>query len=238
MKKSLSKPDPDQVKDFQWPGFNSAPVEPETTLFVFEPLKLSNPEDHFLESQLSEQANQIISGAKEQAQHIEHQAYEQGFLQGQKDGQEIAARGLEEVTQRLAQLVAAAEEEKEKLYRRREAELLDLVLTVSKNLVNRELSLNPEAILGIIEQGFRHLAAHENLKLVIHPQDYEILKQQPLESWPAGVELVPDGTITPGGVRFETPTGNLDGTLESRWQTLSQVIKKSLETVDGRLPED
>ncbi|OGP73828.1 MAG: hypothetical protein A2Y80_01625 [Deltaproteobacteria bacterium RBG_13_58_19] len=238
MKKSSSKPDPGQVQEFQLPGFNSSPVKREVTTFVFEALKLSNPEDHFLENQLSEQAHQIITGAEERAQHIEHQAYEQGFLQGQKDGQELGKRGLEEVAQRLAQLVVAAEEEKEKLYRRREAELLELVLIVSKNLVDRELSLNPEAIRGIIEKGFRHVAARENLKLLIHPQDYETLRQTPLESWPSGVEMVPDGTITPGGVRFETPSGDVDGTLENRWQTLAQVIQKTLETVDGRLPED
>ena len=190
------------------------------------------------EAEILQQASQILAEAQMQAQDIERRAYEQGFQQGQKDGREVGERSLAEGVQRLTRLVAGLIEERAHLYQQREADLLQLVTIICERVLARELHLGPEAICAIVERGFKYLSEYENLKLVVHPQDYDILKQADLRGWPAGVSLAVDGTLTPGGFRLETPSGDLDGCLEQHKSRLFQVIHEALETSQGNLSED
>jgi flagellar assembly protein FliH len=123
------------------------------------------------------------------------------------------------------------EQDREGLFQQREGLLLDLALLVSEKLVARELSLHPEAIRQIIEEGFRHVARQEGLRLLVSPLDYEVLRQENLDSWPPGVELQADGTISPGGFRLETSLGEVDGTRETRWSLVVQAVQQAVETL-------
>lgn len=175
-------------------------------------------------------SEEILAEARQKAQEIEQQAYEDGFQQGQQDGQEVGRRALEEVVKRLHGLLTDLEQERESLFCQREQILLDLVLLISEKLVARELTQQPEAIRGIIEEGFRQVAHLEGLRLLVSPPDYEILRQENLDSWPPEVELLVDGTISPGGFRLVTSLGEVDGTRETRWAQVVQAVQQALET--------
>jgi flagellar assembly protein FliH len=221
-----------KIQDFQLRLFTTPAAEPSrgAESFVLQSFEGNLPKKATLsESELTRMAEQILADAEEQRQYIEQQAYEEGFRQGQKDGQEVGRRGLEEITQRLEKMLISLMEEKEALYQRRERELVDLVLLISKKIVGRELTIQPEAIRDLVAEGFRRLADTEHLILRVHPQDYKLLAQHSRESWPPGLELIRDGTLTPGGFRMETERGELDGTLETRWSNITEAIAKVLE---------
>jgi flagellar assembly protein FliH len=183
-------------------------------------------------------SEEILAEARQKAQEIEQQAYEEGFQQGQTDGQEVGRRALEEVVKRLQNLVADLELERENLFHQREQVLLDLALLVSEKLVARELTQHPEAIREIIEEGFRQVAHLEGLRLLVSPPDFEILRQENLDSWPPGVEMAADGTINPGGFRLVTSLGEVDGTRETRWALMVQAVQQALETTDASSATD
>ena len=184
------------------------------------------------------EAQGIVWEAKKKAEHIEREAYEQGFNQGQKDGREVGERSLDQQVQQVKSLVEALTRDREELYRQREEELLDLVLLISRKIVARELKLQPEAIQDILAGGFRVLADAEDIKVRISPQDHEMLQWAPQETWPRGVELVADGTIHPGGFLMETATGDIDGTLNNRWDEVTKLVKGMLQEKDGRPEAD
>ena len=216
------------VENFLYQGFEGgdAPLIQE---FVFQPMEYRDP----LTPQMVEEARGILGEARLKAQHIEREAYEQGFLQGQKDGREVGERSLDQSVLQFQNLVSAMIQEKEEIYRRRERELVDLVLLISRKIVVRELSLQPEVIQEIVAEGFKVLADSENIKIRLHPQDHEILQRAPQEGWPPGVELVADGTVSPGGFLMETATGEIDGTFQNRWAIVAQVVQEALKVADG-----
>jgi flagellar assembly protein FliH len=228
----LVKFDPEAVKEFQLQGLEGQTKAPASAPMEFQPWDYSLPqcaprEGLGVEAKIEE----ILAAAHLKAQDIEQQAYEEGFQQGQKDGQEVGRRALEEVVKRLESLVITLEQDREGLFQQREGLLLDLALLVSEKLVARELSLHPEAIRQIIEEGFRHVARQEGLRLLVSPLDYEVLRQENLDSWPPGVELQADGTISPGGFRLETSLGEVDGTRETRWSLVVQAVQQAVETL-------
>lgn len=220
---------PQAVEKFQLPGFEgkrqALPPEPGE----FQPWDYGVPEGAPPGPGIETKTKEILAVAQMKAQEIEQQAYEEGFQQGLKDGQEVGHRALEEVVKRLQNLVTTLEQDREILFRQREQDLLELVLLVSEKLVARELSLHPEYIRQIIEEGFRQVAHQEGMRLLVSPPDYEIFQQENLDAWPPGVELRPDGTISPGGFRLETSLGEVDGTRETRWALVVQAVRKAVE---------
>lgn len=230
---SLSKDSPWEVEEFDLPGFESPGNKTIIKEFRFEPLAYQEPGME-ASPEMIEAAQGILGEARKKAQHIEREAYEQGFLQGQKDGREVGERSLDQQVQQFRDLVQALAREKEELYRRREQELLALVLLVSRKIVARELKLQPEAIQDIVAGGFRILADTEDIKLRLHPQDYEILEWASRDSWPPELELVADGTIEPGGFLMETACGDIDGTLENRWAVVTKLVQEALQAEDER----
>jgi len=222
-----------EAEDYNFPGLDAGDRPPRITEFYFQPLAFQEPGMEPTQEMI-EEAQGIIGEAKKRSQHIERQAYEEGFLQGQKDGQEVGERSLEQQIQQFQDLVNALAREKEELYRLREKELVELVLLISRKIVVRELKVQPEAIQEIVAAGFNLLADTENIKLHLNPKDHELLQQAPQDAWPPEVEMVPDGTVSPGGFLMKTGTGEIDGTFKNRWAVVAQMVQEALKGVDGK----
>ena len=226
--------DPQAVEEFQLPGIEEQSKAPHPGSLEFKPWDMDFPKSGSRGGQgVAAKSEEILAAAHLKAQEIEQQAYEEGFQQGQRDGQEVGRRALEEVVKRLQNMVATLEQDRESLFRQREGVLLELVMLVSEKLIARELSLHPEAVRQIIEEGFRQVAHQESMRLLVSPLDYEVLRQEDLESWPPGVELLADGTISPGGFRLETTLGEVDGTRETRWALIVQAVQQAVETLNA-----
>ncbi len=232
---SLFKEIKEEVEEFHLPGFDSPEDAPQIREFRFQRLGFTGLG---VTPEMMEEAQGIVGEARKRAQHIEREAYEQGFLQGQKDGREVGERSLEQLAQRFQELVHALLREKEELYRQREMELVELVLLISRKIVVRELKLQPEAIQEIVAAGFDLLAQTEDIKLRINPQDHELLQWAPQDAWPPGVELIADGTVSPGGFLMETATGDIDGTLKNRWAVVAQLVQERLQAINERAAAD
>lgn len=227
-------PAPQRIQEYKWPGLDQAPEAPTVTPFEFQPWDFvlsgaDSPSNQALEAKVEE----ILEEARQKAQELERQAYEEGFRQGQQDGQEVGRRGLEEVVRRLEHLAQALEREREALFHQREKLLVELAVLVGEKLAARELSLHPETVREIIEGGFKQISHLEGVRVLVSPSDYEILKKEDLGSWPPGVELVADGTLTPGGCRVVTALGEVDGTREMRMALVRQAVQEALEALEG-----
>jgi flagellar assembly protein FliH len=227
------------AEEFQLPSFEEKSKDRPSESLDFQPWDYGVPGSGSRDPQnLAKLSEEILAEARQKAQEIEQQAYEDGFQQGQKDGHEVGRRALEEVVKRLQSLVADLEQERDTLFGQREQILLELVLLVSEKLVAQELTQHPEAIRKIIEEGFWQVTHLEGLRLLVSPPDYEILQQENLDSWPPEVELMADGTIIPGGFRLVTSLGEVDGTRETRWALMVQAVQQALETADASSPAD
>ncbi len=231
--------DPQAVEEFQLPGLEEQNKDSLPEALEFRPWDLGLPEGNDREGPgAAARTEEILAAAHLKAQEIEQQAYEEGFQQGQRDGLEVGRRALEEVVKRLQNLATTLEQERESLFLQREGILLELVMLVGEKLVARELSQHPEAIRQIIEEGFRQVGNQEGLRLLISPLDYEVLHHENLDSWPPGVELVADGTVSPGGFRLETSLGEVDGTRETRWALVVQAVEQAVESLNASSTTD
>ncbi|MBM4285477.1 MAG: hypothetical protein FJ128_09540 [Deltaproteobacteria bacterium] len=233
---------PDQptatVRTFDLPVFPRPQGSPAVEKFILKPLAAGSQEvPEFVAQDLSGRMQQLLASARKRAQEIERQAYEEGFRQGQRHGQELGEKSLEPVIQRFLHLIASLETAREELHRAREQDLLRLILLIGEKMLGRELSLRPEGLEWLIRQGLQQLADSEQLRLVVHPQDYHMLQRADRSSWPPGVELAADPTLSPGGFVLETLHGDLDGAWETRWSRLARVLEEALDDAFENQPK-
>jgi len=223
---------PANLTEFRLPGLaeeRGAPADPQG---FFEP-DFSEPLPPPTQpADLMAEARRILAEAEARRQHLERLAYEEGFRQGHRDGQEVGLKGLKEVTGRLAQVLTELTTLWERLFREREEEMVRLALVVARQVAGHALKTDPALLRTLVEQGFQALNHRESLKLYLHPDDLEALAAAGEDTWPPEVEVAADRTVTPGGFRLETALGEVDGTLETRWERVARAVTRVLEKGD------
>jgi len=184
--------------------------------------------------------NNITAG---QLEDIHRQAYkevfDQGFaegrLQGQKKGlTEGLAEGQKQIQQHSQQLHSALESLMQFMQGHDdevEQALVNLVTSVTKHIIRRELSIDSTHVLSVVHDAVATLPiTQEDIHIFLSEQDHKYLsEQQPLpEQW----HLQADPSLTPGGCRVVTTQSVVDYTLEEQFQ---QVIGQLVEARFGEL---
>jgi flagellar assembly protein FliH len=162
-------------------------------------------------------APNTVDVLRQALQEAEARGYQEGLARAQAESkvslEALAARvnQLDSILQLLGQPLAQLDAEVEK-------ELLHLALTVAKQLVRRELRVDPAQVIGIIRKSLSQLpAAARDIRIHLHPEDATTVRERLAEptserAW----TLVEDPTLTRGGCVVRTETSQIDVRLESR----------------------
>lgn len=175
-----------------------------------------------LEQARSEQ--QSASLARDQA--LRQEAYAQGVAQGelqalsrvQQQMAEFTAQQGQAAGAQLAQLLAAAQ------VRLAEAEqtiaqgVLELACELARNLLRRELALDPQAIRPVLLEALGLLLVDAAPTVVrLHPLDHAALEAGAAAEF-AQLSLLADPSIERGGCLVESAGSLVDARLPQRWR--------------------
>jgi flagellar assembly protein FliH len=158
----------------------------------------------------------IAAGRPQGLAQGQKEGYEAGFAQGLTLGRERAQDGvaqLERVMSACADAVSGIEKEVGQA-------LVNLAVSIAEQVLRSTLSNEPERILDIVRDIVRIQADNEVVVILrVNPADLSLLEEflsgEPgLKNW----QLAADESIERGGCMAETPLGNIDATLQTRWQ--------------------
>ena len=157
-----------------------------------------------------------------QLERLHQQAHEEGFAAGRREG---SARVAAEA-QRLQQVVAALTEEARLHDQRIANDLLELALTISKQVLREALRLRPESILAAINEVIGQMPlSHQRARLILNPEDATLVRAALGERLAqSGWEIVERAQISRGGCRLESAECEVDASLERRWQRVVEAI--------------
>jgi flagellar assembly protein FliH len=159
-------------------------------------------------------AEAIARVAREQS---EARGYDAGMAKAkaEMDGQvnELKAR-----VQKLDTLLQFMSRPLEELDADVEKMLLQLTLSVGKQLARRELRVDPSQVIAIIRESLQELPiAARQARVHLHPQDAAIVRERLAEpSSERAWTIVEDPTMSRGGCVVKTETSRIDARLESR----------------------
>lgn len=192
---------------------------------------------------LKVEADEILLRAEKEAEKKTALAYEEGFEQGRKDGEEFGRKELEAKARNLERLFEEISSKGEALVALHERQIVNLVLEVARNIINREIEIAPEIIYNNIKAAMKMVVSGSSVKIHLNPVDFEYLEDDMtgLAAVQGGIkiELVNDAGIERGGCLLESNFGFIDATIGGKWQAVSDEIRRVLDEKKGKLlPEN
>lgn len=164
----------------------------------------------------------IVLPAAEKMEQIQQQAQQDGYATGYREGaHKVAAEAM-----RLQEIASALNEESQRIEQRLAEDLLSLALAISKQVMRQALKLKPELILAVINEVLNQVSQTTmRSQLVLNPDDAVIVRTHLGDQLArSGCEIVVNPEIQRGGCRIHTPEGDIDATLENRWQRVVAAI--------------
>ncbi len=213
----------------EWESWSFAPINQAATLPVSEAQLQPEFEQQSELKKIREEARQQafeqgLAEGKEQGYQAGHA---QGLEEGQREGAAHYEQQLQQALEPLAQLLTAADQAVTQMSEHISESLMQLALTVGRQLAGEALEANPEQVLQLI-RAIMHEDAMltENPVLVLNPDDLDLVQtqlQQELKTlnW----KLRADDRIQRGGCRLMSENGEIDATIESRWQRVVQQFR-------------
>lgn len=178
---------------------------------------------------------------------LEQEAYCRGFSDGEKSGfaqgeraATDAARGrLDLLLESLRHLLAELEGLQRSACRDLEKELVHLAIGVARKIVGREVQANAETVAGIVREALSRVEHAERITIRMNPGDLDglaELKPGILDSLadPGRVHFEADGSISSGGCRIESDSGDIDARLEQRFKVVEDAFRTELNKDDGK----
>jgi flagellar assembly protein FliH len=151
------------------------------------------------------------------------QARQMGFQEGLQRAREEAAREVQASAERLAQALGELAVLKRRVRNEAEMELVKLALAIARRILRRELATDPEAIQGVAHAALQKLQNRELHRVRIFPAGAEAVRACLEHSGAApAIQVVPDPSLRPGDVLFETSAGELDASIETQLQEIDR----------------
>lgn len=159
-------------------------------------------------------------------------AWQAGFEAGRAAGYESGAGEVRALAAALEHVLDACARPLQDLDHRIEAELLALVQQVVRQLVRREVALDPTHVVGVLRAGLGALPlAADNVLVRLHPDDAAVVRSAlPAAGDERAWRLEADPLQERGGCLISSSQSVVDGQLETR---LARIIGALVEDTRG-----
>ena len=183
-----------------------------------EPLdRHHNPADEARIRELEDSIKLLEGRIEDEKRAARQQAHQQGMAQGLQTGIEQEAAKWNDALGRLTRAIEEMSKSKARLRAEVEEDAVKLALAIARKVLNRELSSDPEALVGLARVALDKLNLRDLQRVRVHPQDAPAIeKMLRASSGPKRVEVIADGTLERGGAVFETDRGMLDASVTTQ----------------------
>ena len=184
-----------------------------------EPAGLRSPVRLYSSPGQRSEAAEIVDIHAEERKIAE--AYQRGLREGEGSATERMAEQVKLKVEQLSRSIEQLALHRGKIQRETEPELVRLSLAIARRILRRELSVDPESLLGVVKAGLERLESSDVHRVRAHPEHASLLTGW-LEGSARAVEMVADASLPVGAVIFETSRGSLDVGLETQLKEIER----------------
>ncbi len=161
-----------------------------------------------------------LPDARKQEYDAEQQikaAHRKGFEEGHNAAAQTLAAQVEAMQMKLARSIEELTGSRLRYRRQAEQDIVSLALAVARRILHRELTVAPEALLGLVKAALDKIEAREIERIRVSRGDAAMLTQFFGQmGLPQRIEVIPDAGLAPGGVLIESARGVLDASVDSQ----------------------
>ncbi len=158
----------------------------------------------------------------------------QAFESGREAGGSAARQELQAPLERVARSLAELASCRTRYRREAEREVVQLALEIARRILRRELTIDPEAILGLVRAGLESVSLREVLEVRVHPAHAETVRLclNKLGA-PAALAVIADPHLEPGALLVETRRGGFDASADAQLEEIQRGFADVLEQSDA-----
>lgn len=158
-------------------------------------------------------------------EEVEQRAYEEAYARGLEAGRAAGKAEYDDAIARVHAQVARLEQALDSLAEplkdvdaQVESDLTHLALAVARQLVRRELRIDPAQVIAIIRETMALLpTAARDVRVHLHPEDAAVVRERlAATATERAWTVVEDPVMTRGGCRVTTEHAHIDARLETR----------------------
>jgi flagellar assembly protein FliH len=151
------------------------------------------------------------------------QAHARGVEEGTRAGRESASAELQPVMERLLRSCSEVAGLRARIRKETEADIITLTVAIARRVLRRELSVDPEAIHGVVKAALEKVQSKEMTLVRTHPDHAaQVRTYFDKAGLSAGIEIACDASLQPGGLVIETKRGNLDASVETQLKEIER----------------
>lgn len=173
--------------------------------------------------------------ARQQQQQQEFDGgYNEGFAKGYAEGKQAAEEELEHDREHMQMLLNFLSRPVKNLEQQVENELLELSIAIAKQILKREVTLEPMHLMGLIRTAVARLPASESEVIVqLSPEDAKIIRKalQKPEN-PQRWKIIEDPGLVQGSCNVNSESSFVDGSIDA------MVAQVSLDLFGGHRGSD
>src|SRR5712692_1553772 len=174
-----------------------------------------------LYSDPAERQEQPAAIALREAEQKIAEAYQNGMRDGDSAATQRMAGQAKAKVEQLSRSIEQLALHRGKVQREAEPELVRLSLAIARRILRRELTVDPESLLGLLKAGLEKVESSEVHRVRVHPEHASLLTKL-LEGSARAVAISADPGLPVGGVVFETSRGSLDAGLETQLREIER----------------
>jgi flagellar assembly protein FliH len=145
-----------------------------------------------------------------------------GAREGEEAGRRRAAAELQPQLERLARSAAEISAMRTQMRKEAEEDLVGLSIAIARRVLRREITVDPEALRGVVRAALEKLEAREISRLWAHPSQAQMLAACLREAGANAVEVIADPSRELGAVVLESTRGDLDASVETQLREIER----------------
>lgn len=162
-------------------------------------------------------AQETAEPAPVDTEHLLKDARRQGFEEGQAAARQSAAAQIETMQMKLARTVEELTGARLRYRREAEQDVVALALAVARRILHRELTVAPEALLGLVKAALEKMEIREVHRARVSREDAPMVRKLFEQMGvPQHVEVIADAALSRGGLVIESSRGMLDASVDTQ----------------------
>lgn len=159
-------------------------------------------------------------------QELQKQAWDEAYEAGYKAGMQAGDEAVKERAARFDQLLIALAKPFDKLDETVEKQLVELAMTIVRQLFRREIKTEPTHVIGVVREAIQLLpVASRDIQVRLHPDDAAIVREslsaaEGEQAW----TIVEDPLIARGGCTVTSENSHIDAQAETRLNAIINAI--------------
>jgi len=167
--------------------------------------------------------------AEEELERRVEQARSEGFEEGLASGRAEAQRQVPSTLENISEAVAELEIIRERLRQQAERDLIRLAITLAERVVHREMVLDSDALSALVKTACAKVQTREVSRVRLHPALESVVAKTLERCGARETVLMPDPSLKPGELLFETAQGVLDASLKSQFGEIERALLARLD---------